>query len=262
MRRVEPKRRYSISKSQVDILLYLHKYRFLTSDLLAVLLQKDRSTIYERLSVLVDQEFVAKQYDSSFRLRTRPATYCLAPAGIRFLKARGIDRTQLHYKSRNFTEEQIDEQLLYTKFATTLKSSYKDSFGVYTKYQLRHGAYVQPTPHLLLSGKSDTVPDYVLDYFPAFTASWRLKRRINQHDQTAYEAETIYPHLLMVAGNKSTEKRLVRLTEELYADFEVFVTTEERLLSCEKKIWLIPVETNFEESEDEMERVSLHLQYS
>ena len=239
--------------------MYLHKYRFLTSDLLAVLLQKDRSTIYERLSVLVDQEFVAKQYDSSFRLRTRPATYCLAPTGIRYLKQQGIDRTQLHYKSRNFTEEQIDEQLLYTKFATTLKSSYKQSFGIYTKYQLKHGAYVQPTSHLFFQGKSDLTPDYLVDYFPAFTASWRLKRRINQHDEAAYEAETIYPHLLLVAGNTSTERRLVRFTEELYADFEVFVTTTERLLSGEKKIWLIPVETNLEDEELEYHALPLKL---
>ena len=259
MHRVEPKRRYSISKSQVDILLYLYKYRFLTSDLLAMLLQKDRSTIYERLSVLVDQGYVVKQYDRTFRLRRRPATYCLAPAGIRYLKQQGIERTQLHYKSRTFTEEQIDEQLLYAKFGIVLKSSYKESFEVYTKYQLKHGAYVKPTPHLLLQGKSDTLPDYVLDYFPAFTVSWRLKRRINQHDEAADELETIYPHLLLVAGNARTERRLVLFTQELYADFEVFVTTTERLISGEKKIWLISVETDLEE--DEMERVSLPLFY-
>ena len=258
MRRVEPTRRYSISKSQVDILLYLHKYRFLTSDVLAVLLQKDRSTMYERQSILVDQEYIAKQYDSSFRLRRRPATYCLAPAGIRYLKHQGIERTQLHYKSRNFTEEQIDEQLLYAKLAIALKDSYKESFGVYTKYQLKHGAYVQPTPHLLLTGTSDTIPDYLLDYFPAFTMSWRLKRRINQHIEAADESEYTYPHLLLVAGNVSTEKRLARFTEELYADFEVFVTTTESLLSGKKKVWLIPVETNLDD-EDEIERVSLSL---
>jgi hypothetical protein len=175
------------------------------------------------------------------------------------LKARGIERTQLHYKSRNFTEEQIDEQLLYAKFATTLKSSYTESFGIYTKYQLKHNAYVQLTPHLLLRGKSDTTPDYLLDYFPAFTASWRLRRRINQHDVAADESETIYPHLLLVAGNTSTERRLVQFTEELYADFEVFVTTTERLLSGEKKIWLIPVETNLEDEELEYHALPLKL---
>ena len=215
--------------------------------------------MYERLSVLVDQGYVAKQYDSSFRLRRRPATYCLAPTGIRYLKHQGIDRTQLHYKSRNFTQVQIDEQLLYAKFATILRASYKDSFGVYTKYQLKHGAYVQPTPHLLLSGKSDTTPDYVLDYFPAFTASWKLKRRINQHIEAADELETIYPHLLLVAGNKSTERRLVRFTEELYADFEVFVTITDRLLSDKKKIWLIPVETELEDEEFEYHALPLKL---
>lgn len=255
MRRVEPKRRYSISKSQVDVLLYMRKYRFLTSDLLAVLLQKDRSTIYERLSVLVDQGYIEKQYDRSFRLRRRPATYCLAPLGIRYLKHHGIERTQIHYKSRNFTQEQIDEQLLYAKLNLALRRNYPGKFITRTKYDLERGAYVLPTPHLIFVAESDKAPDYLLEVFPAFTASWKLERRINQHVDAADEAEYTYPHILLVAGNASTEKRLVTFTADLYADFEVYVTTVERLLSGEKKTWLIPVETDFDD--EEMERYAL-----
>jgi predicted transcriptional regulator len=179
MHRVEPTRRYSISKGQLDILLYLLKYRFLTSDILAELIKKDRSTIYERLSVLVDQGYIAKQYDSTFRLRRRPATYCLAPAGIRYLKHQGIERTQLHYKNKNFTEEQIDEQLLYTKLSRAVRRSYPDTFSTYTKYQLEYGAYALPMPHIVLKANSDKTPDYLIEVFPAFTASWKLRRRIN-----------------------------------------------------------------------------------
>jgi hypothetical protein len=65
--------------------------------------------------------------------------------------------------------------------------------------------------------------------------------------------------VLLVAGNPSTEKRLVNFTTELYGDFEVFVTTTEKLLSGEKKVWLIPVETDFD---DELEYYSLPLTFS
>ena len=68
MRRVHVKTRYTISKSQESILRALYKYRFLTSDLLAALLKKDRSTIYERLAVLVDQGYVAKKYNGTYRI--------------------------------------------------------------------------------------------------------------------------------------------------------------------------------------------------
>ena len=63
MRRAETRTRYKISPTQGKILGSLFKYRFLTSDLLAALMKKDRSTIYERLAVLVDQGYVAKKYD-------------------------------------------------------------------------------------------------------------------------------------------------------------------------------------------------------
>jgi hypothetical protein len=234
------------------------KYRFLTSDILADILQKDKSTIYERLLVLVDQGYIAKQYDSTFRLRRRPATYCLAPAGIRYVKHRGIERTQLHYKNKSFTEEQIDEQLLYAKLSRIIRRSYPDTFTTYTKYQLEYGAYVLPMSHVILKATSDSTPDYLIEVFAAFTASWKLRRRINQLIEAAEEANYRYPHVLFVAGNPSTEKRLVNFTAELYGDFEVFVTTTEKLLSGEKKTWLIPVETDFEE---ELEYYSLPLTF-
>ncbi|MCA9348405.1 replication-relaxation family protein, partial [Candidatus Saccharibacteria bacterium] len=85
MRRYEPKTRYKISSSQLDILLLVLKYRFVSSDILAECLSRDRSTIYERLSVLVDQGYVIKLYDKTYRLRQGPVIYYLAPAGIRYL---------------------------------------------------------------------------------------------------------------------------------------------------------------------------------
>ena len=98
MRRYEPKTRYKISESQLGLLLLIMKYRFASSDVLAEVLSKDRSTIYERLSLLVDQDYVMKVYDKTHRLRQRPVIYYLAPAGIRYLKKAGYDKTNLHYK--------------------------------------------------------------------------------------------------------------------------------------------------------------------
>ncbi len=247
MRSQEPKTRYHISKSQIELMLYLLKYRFINSDLLAEVLKKDRSTIYERLSVLVKQGYIAKQYDSTFRLRGRSATYCLAPAGIRYLKHHDYKRTQLHYKNKNFTDEQIDTQLLYVKIWLILRKHYPDKFYGYTKYQFDPSDYIKPTPHLKLEGKTDKIPDYLVEVFPAFTMSWRIRKRINMHSETAYESEYTYPHLLLIAGNISTEKRIIRMTADLYAKFDIFTTTLDRLNSDEKNIWLRPEDVYLEE---------------
>jgi hypothetical protein len=74
--------------------------------------------------------------------------------------------------------------------------------------------------------------------------SWLIKKRIRQHEQRAERIDAItdkleeegieegdyYPHVLFVAGNNATERRLVRFTNERYNDFKYFMTTLDRLL--------------------------------
>ena len=166
MRKYEPKTRYKFSKNRVLLLLWTMKYRFVSSDILAVCLNKDRSTIYERLNVLVEQGYVAKLYDKTYRFKQRPVIYYLAPAGIRYLKTAGYERTQLHYKNKDFTDKQIDEQLLLGEIARAIRKPYGDNFSLYTKYQL--GAddfYLSPPPYAKLIGKKNTIPDYFIEYF-------------------------------------------------------------------------------------------------
>lgn len=249
MRRYEPKVRYKVSKNQEDLLLCILKYRFVTSDLLADVLGRDRSTIYERLSVLVDQGYIVKLYDKTYRLRQRPVIYYLAPLGIRYLKHIGTERTQLHYKNKHFTDEQIDEQLLLAQLTRSIRAAYGTTFALYTKYQLSlEDLYLTPPPYAKLEGSTKTVPDYLIEYFPAFHQSWKIRKRINQHIEFADDHEYTYPHILLIAGNTSTEKRIARMTQEIYTDFETFVTTQERILTGTPNIWLAPVD--FDEDEE------------
>ena len=87
-----------------------------------------------------------------------------------------------------------------------------------------------------------------MEYFPAYHQSWKIRKRINQHADYADEHDDeTYPHLLLVCGNSSTEKRVIRFTADMIADFEIFTTTKERLLSNEKKVWLKPYEVDWDE---------------
>lgn len=247
MRRVETTTRYTISTSQLLILDMLHKYRFLTSDLLAALLHKDRSTIYERLAVLVEQEYVTKKYNSTYRIDRRPAAYYLAPAGIRYLKKQGYSRTQLHYKNKDLTESQIDEYYLHTALALALRKNNPHIDHTFTKYQLNPEEYVKPTPWLLFESDSDTTPDFFMEYIPSGTLSWIIRKRINSHIEFCEESEYTYPYLLLVAGNDSTEKRIINLSSGLLWDSELYTTTEERLLSGKKNIWLQAYDVDWDE---------------
>jgi hypothetical protein len=67
------------------------------------------------------------------------------------------------------------------------------------------------------------------------------------HCDAANDSEYTYPHLLLIAGNISTEKRIIKMTADLYAGFDIFTTSLDRLMSGEKKIWLKPEEVDWYE---------------
>ena len=245
MRKYEPKYRWKISKGQLQILQFIYMFRFVTSDMLAEVLRKNRSTIYERLAVLEQQGYILKQYNSSYRIRQRPATYCLAPAGIRALKDRPrMEQISLrqNYKNKSFTEQQIDDCLLLPRLYGALARRYSDRFVAYTKYQLLRKNCVQPAPLLYLWDKKTENPQhYFVDFIPAGTLTWAITRRIRQHQERGYEVGSSYPHVLIVAGNENTKRRIIKLTSMLYDDFKILTVTLECLLnSNEQAIWYDP----------------------
>ncbi len=214
MRNYQPKYRWKFSQDQLRLLAYVYSFRFVTTDLLAEVLKKDRSTLYERFTVLVEQGYLLKQYDSTYRIDRRPASYCLAPAGIRALKGSDyvMETTLLqNYKNKNFTREQIDDCLQLMRIRIVLKKQYGNHFDIFTQYQLNREAYVRPTPLLSLSGKTDKIPDYLVDLIPAGTPTWQVKKRLGQHEEFADESDYTYPHVLFIAGNDNTEKRIAQL---------------------------------------------------
>lgn len=249
MRRYEAKTRYKISNGQLELLLLVLKFRFVSTDILAECLGKDRSTIYERLSVLADQEYVIKRYDKTYRFRQRPVIYYLAPAGIRHLIKAGHHRARLHYKNKDFTDEQIDEQLLLGRLSRAIQTPYTNKLTLMTKYEA--GAddfYLTPPPYAKFVGRANSIPDYFTEYFPPYYESWKIRKRINQHIAYADEHdEYTYPNLLLICGNESTLKRVVRLTADVIIDFEILSSTLERVNGGEAKVWLKPDEVDWDE---------------
>jgi hypothetical protein len=70
-----------------------------------------------------------------------------------------------------------------------------------------------------------------------------IRKRINAHqewfddnNEDGWEFEDSYPTLLLVCDNKSTEKRIHRLTDEASMDFETWTVTRERLATGKKKV--------------------------
>ncbi len=214
----EPSYRHKLSSEQIGLLKVLFKFRFVSTELLAGYLDRDKSTIYERLYVLGNQGYTAKLYDKNYRFRGRPATHCLAAAGIRYL----LDNSDLDpvilrgmYRNQSYSEAIIDRHLLVMKLYLVFEKLYGQQFELYTKTELTKTAwFLRPLPELYLETKDHKQASLLLEIVEAGLPSWQLRRRLWKHvdyaDDEWNEAKYgAYPSLLLIATNDRTEQRLL-----------------------------------------------------
>jgi hypothetical protein len=114
-----------LTQNQIDVLLLLYKFRFVTSNLLTQKLKlKHRNSINSRLQILEDQEYIGRRYDKSYKLLNKPASYFMLPKGFAVLRGMdGISNNTLKnmYKDAQATDGFVERSLT--------------SFGIYNKLE-------------------------------------------------------------------------------------------------------------------------------
>ena len=252
------KYRKGLSQGQVRVLNIVFKFRFVSCELLAKYLEKDRSTIYERLSVLVKQGYVDKQYDGRYKLAGKPATYSLATKGIRTLLKSDfkVSRPGLRNMYRNSTliPEYIQHCLNVFSVFIALKQQYGIKFHIYSKNELAgNEAFPITKPDLYLEGKGTAArPHYMLDIFDTaadfMTRRKRLKALFAHEDSGDWDEEYgNYPSYLFVVANEKVIPRLMKEVEYYYnrtyvdeEEITTHVTTLDKLSGGEEKeLWEI-----------------------
>jgi hypothetical protein len=244
-----PSHRNALNSNQVRLLKVLFKFRFVSVPLLSEYLGKDKSTVYEQLLVLTSQDFVVKNYDSSYRLPPRPATYDLGVKGIKFLRDNtDLSQTALRnmYKNKTASESLVVHSLDLFKLCLQLKRQYPGTFDVFTKSELTgYDTFLRPLSDLYLQRKNkrSSKANYLLEVIAAGTYSWVVKKRLRIHQEWLDDHEDEwgdgYPTLLLVCGNENTEKRVQRTVNNGYFDFEVMTATDARLAADvdNPKVW-------------------------
>ena len=259
MRTTTPKFRHSLTDKQTRLLAFLFKFRFLTTDLLAELWDKDKSTIYERLRVLEEQGYVYKNYDSSYRIRQRPATYCLDAKGVTYLlnNEDRADKTTLRnfYRNKSQSEELIDGCLLKARIYLELQKQLPEG-NVLTINELRStkDVFPDPLPDFAFASKQPAYPYFFIDLWQAYTFNSLMRKRIAYYQEEADAVSHRYPYILFIAENKSVERRLLKHTQDNFSDAEFYMTTQDRLLDGEsERIWI----DGYESDEDEYVRIAI-----
>jgi hypothetical protein len=231
------------TKKQLAVLKQLYRFRFGTTDLLARALGlKDGRYIHMRLDALVKQEYIGKNYDSTYKLEGKPATYYLLPKAFAALKQRArIDQKEISlkalrnaYKDKEASERFVAKKLAVFTIYDKLRDSYSESLGFWTKEQLnfeKYDYFPEPKPDAYLTitpeGPRPRGRHFFLSYLddetPFFVHVRRLQKYVDYVEAEAWEEATNSKlrGVLLVCESTSLLKRVRKKLAQIVDEDEV-----------------------------------------
>jgi hypothetical protein len=253
MNKSEQKHRKKLNAEQLEVLELLYKFRFGSNDLIAQYFgKKDRSFVFKRLTILLDQGLIGKRFDSSYRIKGKPAAYYLLPAGARVLQESRPDRpinVKAIYKDKTISEDFIGYCLNVFDLYCQLKARYGDSLKFLTKGQLAKYDYFEdfvPGVYVRLDTngvEKDFFLEYLQDSKPFFAIERRIKQYIEYADSGEWEAGTSsdFPKVLLICDKPSLQKRLLKNSARIFAEADdelvAFVITQDELKQGNNTQW-------------------------
>jgi hypothetical protein len=230
------------TSNQLAVLKLLYRFRFGTTDLLARALElKDGRYIHTRLEALVAQEYIGKNYDSTYKLDGKPATYYLLPKAFAALKkhhkatGKELSSKTLRnaYKDKEASHEFIARKLAVFTIYDKLRVTHGISLKFWTKDQLnfdKYSYFPEPKPDTYLTIKPEGIRprsrDFFLNYLdddtPFFVHVRRLQKYIEYVEANEWEIATTSKlrGVLLVCESTSLLKRIRKKLAQLVDEDE------------------------------------------
>lgn len=242
MNKIESKTRRKLNAEQLEVLELLYKFRFGSNDLIAQYFgKKSRAFVFKRLSILLEQGFIGKRFDSSYRIKGKPAAYYLLPAGARKLQeTRSSEDEPVNikgiYKDKTVSETFIQHSLGIFRVYNQLKTQHGAELAFFTKTDLAsYEHFPKPLPDAFVSLEVKDSTRYffveiVEDTQPFFTAVRSVKKYLDHKESGEWAiTETDYPIILFICESTSLQKRLqkqiTKMLNASWADDITFATT-------------------------------------
>lgn len=237
-------RRNTLNTNQIHLLKIVYKFRFVTSSLIADYKHTDKDSLNKTLQRLVEQKYLIKDYDKSYRIDRKAARYSLAPIGRKLLRdEHGINRKTLHamYNNKTVKEQFIVGCFTKMQIVINIKQAYPNIFDIYTDIETaRDTEFPKPRPNLYLNRikPQDGINEYFVELHhetPGFLIKKRFKALVQHYDEEGW-AEENYPTLLFVLDSSRQEKTFSTFAQEVLEsggidDLNVRTTTIKAILS-------------------------------
>lgn len=257
MDKSEPKRRKKLNAEQLEVLELLHKFRFGSNDLIAQYFgKKDRSFVFKRLSILLEQGLVGKRFDSSYRIQGKPAAYYLTPVGARaFQERREPGKSEINikaiYKDKTVKDDFVRQCLDIFAAYNRLRAQHGDKLKFFTRANLNYehfDYFPKPLPDAYIRLRtSKEEKQYFLNFYYDNQPFFKVVKRIQAHVEYAEsgdwdETGTNLPTLLSICESaslyKRLQKRITKSADDTWnEDIKFAITTRPELFSDSAAIW-------------------------
>jgi len=223
MDKSEPKHRKKLNAEQLEVLELLYKFRFGSNDLIAQYFgKKNRSFVFKRLSILLEQGLIGKRFDSSYRIQGKPAAYYLTPTGARMLQERRSQEKpainiKAIYKDKIVKDDFVRQCLDIFAAYNRLRAQHGDRLKFFTRANLNYehfDYFPKPLPDAYMrlhTGKEEK--QYFLNFHydnqPFFKSVKKIKALVEYAESGDWdETGTVLPTFLIVCESESLQKRL------------------------------------------------------
>jgi hypothetical protein len=225
----QPKYRRPLNDKQLAILSTIYCFRFVTSPLLGRLFNIKQSKAHARLQILLEQGFVGRRYDKTYRLQGKAAAYYMRPSGAEALA--GKDKYAPEVLKRLIKDEGRSDRFIdhwrgVLDTYCRLNAKFGGRLKFFTNTQLTPYTYfMQPRPDAFL--RIDQGPNerqYFLDYFDRSMPRFAMASRIRQFIEYAEDEEwqdttkTRLPEVIIVYDNPQLKTKLKRMVREELED--------------------------------------------
>jgi len=255
-----PTYRKPLNKLQLRLLGSMYKFRFVTAGLIASSSGANVRVINTRLKVLLDQEYIGRNYDSSYRIKGRQASYYLLPKGIKALSKQDFTIPKVInslYRDKQASDDFINHQLGVFRIYVELKRLYPDTFHFFSRSELKKfdddEVFPEKLPDTYLrrikpSKAQSTPANLFLDYYETSKPFYQHRARIKKYIEYAEEEGwqdglSSAPAILMVCETKPLMRRMLSLArrelETSFEDIKFLAVTTDDLKSAkpELPIW-------------------------
>jgi hypothetical protein len=227
----------TLKPRQVEILLLLHRFRYLSRPQIQVLLgHKTWAKVIVWLNDLTDKQYVFRFYEQ--KLAGKPAVYCLDKASIRYLRELAaqekpplkITEPQLKriYKGKSLSETFREHCLLLADLYLSLVDECKQDESALTfltktdMQRITHVPIPHPDAYISLKRKGKKAERYFLDIFDPLPPRMMLRKRVwqycNYFDEGYWQdkhPDKPIPDVLLVLPEERSKKYVTKQAKKI-----------------------------------------------